>query len=128
MQENIPLLSIPLRALIVVIPLFALCNSSIAEDQRSSLVSAATSAARAGDAAAFTRLYCDPTAQTVEPNESVFKFFTRAYTEPPLAGASRRVKATLAVCYETPTSKEMCQLFAVGQLENRLCIMNGRGK
>ena len=96
-----------------------------AEDKRSQFVQVASDAAKTHDATAFGALYCDASKQKPTPAAAIFRVFSRAYSAPRL-DRNLPEAFSLFICFESIESKEMCQVFSVGQIGERLCILDDR--
>jgi hypothetical protein len=95
-------------------------------DMQSQFVQLASDAASAHDVKAFGSLYCDSSKQKPTPAAAIFRFFTRAYSKTPRLDKDPPEAFSLFVCFESIESKEMCQVFSVGQRGERLCILDDR--
>ena len=97
-----------------------------ADDKRSQFVQLASDAAKAHDAKAFGALYCDASKQKPTPAAAIFRDFSRAYSKAPRLDRDLPEAFSLFICFESIKSKEMCQVFSVGQIGERLCILDDR--
>jgi hypothetical protein len=110
----------------VVTPAAPTAYSIPADDKRSQFVQLASDAAEAHDAKAFGALYCDASKQKPTPAAAIFRVFSRAYSKAPRLDRDLPEAFSLFICFESIESKEMCQVFSVGQIGERLCILDDR--
>jgi hypothetical protein len=95
-----------------------------ADDKQSQFVQLASDAAKAHDAKAFGSLYCDSSKQKPKPAAAIFRFFSHAYSKAPRLDKGLPEVFSLFICFESVESKEMCQVFSVSQIGERLCILD----
>jgi hypothetical protein len=105
----------------------ALSERSVpANDKQAQFVRLASDAAKSHDAKAFASLYCDPSKRQPVAAASIFRSFSGAYAGTPRQLRNPPETFPLFVCFESTESKEMCQVFSVGQIGSKLCILDDR--
>jgi hypothetical protein len=116
-----------MRSLLVVIASIATLGASTTSDERAAFVGLARNAGASHDLNAFRALYCDPGKLKLSLIANVLPLFSRADISLPVR-SNPGVEFTLLMCFESPVSKEMCQVFQVTRREKRLCILDDTTK
>ena len=112
-----------MRSALAFCVLLLLSGPTFANDDKSQFVSLVGDAAAAHDSKAFIGLFCEPSAQDAKSVAKMIKFFSRAYASASRLGRSQPEDFALYVCFESPQSKEMCRIFPVNRVSDRLCIV-----
>jgi len=108
--------------LIAVVPL--LFAAGEATPEHSAFMRRAQAAGEMRSVAAFSQLYCESTHPN--PSADMLRYFTAAGYGEPRPSGDRRAEFTLSMCFEAPTSKERCELFAIGRKAGKLCILGSK--
>lgn len=102
--------------------LLLLSSLALSEADEKSFVAKVTQIGKAHDVNQWPTLFCE-TRQEFSTDAHALKYFTSASLSAPKYTTHKEATYELSVCYESPTSKEMCIVYLVKQEKGHLCLL-----
>jgi len=99
-----------------------LSSLAYAADDENAFAVRVASIGQARDYGQWQGLFCEARKESSSDAHAV-KYFTSASLSAPKYTKHKDAMHELSVCFESPTAKEMCVVFAVSQKAGHLCLL-----